>query len=338
MPRVKPTKKLDVLGNLDLRPEEAVRDYFISKAQEQFFVKPPKADSAGDSIELLFIHNTREHDAMVELQKEMLDNAKRQTEKNSARVRKMYKIQDRLRKRFISVNSFIKDCMDKKRNAEKTINAEKALHVELSESIEKFKISIDELGTFRAALKATVEEFQPYEKVLDEVVKVSDIFVSPKDCMDRCDALMLAQVEIRDLEEKKLQEIEEMRQQMVKVTNEAALTVLGLKNDLSRLERSYNQSRVLCLKWEKILTNTKDTIANNAMDKERTLDAINMLYRTLCQRRDVLPSIPRSEVEPQLDYIKTEIEVLNAILKEYEAEEEKSGKSRTNTLEDKVEC
>lgn len=38
-------------------------------------------------------------------------------------------------------------------------------------------------------LKATVKEFEPYEKVLQEVVDKSDIFVSVKDCMDRCDAL-----------------------------------------------------------------------------------------------------------------------------------------------------
>jgi len=37
MPRIKPTKTLDVLGNLDMRPEEAVGDYLMSKTQEKFF-------------------------------------------------------------------------------------------------------------------------------------------------------------------------------------------------------------------------------------------------------------------------------------------------------------
>ncbi|XP_017155444.1 uncharacterized protein LOC108164306 [Drosophila miranda] len=315
MPRVKPTKKLDVLGNLDLRPEHAVGDYLNSKMQDKFFVKPPNSDSAGDSIELLFIQNHREHDAMTKLQKEMLASAKRQTELNSSRVRKMYKIQERLRKRFIEVNSFIKDCVDKKRAADKTINDEIALHGELSEGIENFKSSIGELKAFREALKATVQEFQPYEKVLDEVVKVCDIFVSPKDCMDRCDALMLAQVEINQLEQKKLQEIEEMRKSMVKVTNEAALTVLGLKNDLAKLERSYNESRVLCLKWESILATTKDTITNSYMDKERSLDGVNVLYRTLCKRRDLQPAASRNDVEKQLDFVKAEVEILMGVLK-----------------------
>lgn len=318
MPRIKPTTTLDVLGNLDMRPEEAVGDYLMSKVQEKFFVKPPNQESAGDSIELLYIHNTREHEKMIRLQQDMLDNCKQQSLVNSERVKEMYKTQEKLRQRFIDVNSFIKDCSDKKRLAEKAINDEIQLHEELSKDIKNFKTSIDELTTFREALKATVEELQPYEKVLDEVVKVSDIFVSPKDCMDRCDALMLAQVEISELENKKLQEIEQMRQHMVKITSEAALTVLGLKNDLSVVERSYNESQALCFKWEKILAATKDVIAAHNMEKQRNVDAVHSLYYMLCRRRDISPDIRRRDMERQLDFIKNELDLLQELLREFE--------------------
>ncbi|KAI8042079.1 uncharacterized protein LOC128261426 isoform X1 [Drosophila gunungcola] len=319
MPRVKPTKKLDVLGNLDLRPEDAVGDYISSKQQNKFFVIPPNSDSAGDSIELIFVNNLREHEAMLKLQEEMLTSAKRQSKVNSTRVRNMYKIQERLRRRFIEVNSFIKDCAEKKRAAEKTAQGETLYHKELGEGIESFKEEIGELKAFREALKATVQEFQPYEKVLDEVVKVSSIFVSPKDCIDRCDALMLAQVEINKLEHQKLLEIESMRQRMVQITNEAALTVLGLKNDLARLERSYNESRVQCLRWEKILASTKDAINNSYMDKERTIDAITNLHRILCRRRDIPSSSARGDLVKLLDSIKNEVEILTGVLKEVES-------------------
>ncbi|EDV98727.1 uncharacterized protein LOC6566850 [Drosophila grimshawi] len=326
MPRTKPTKTLDVLGNLDLRPEEAVGDYLLSKIQDKYFIKPPLVDTAGDSIELLHIHNTREHDKMLELQQEMLENSKRQSQINEDRVKQMYQTQEELRQRFIDVNSFIKDCADKKRIAEKAIHDEEQLHEELSEDIKKFKTSISELTTFREALKGTVEEFQPYEKVLEEVVKVSDIFSSPKDCMDRCDALMLAQIEISELENKKLQEIEEMRQHMVKITNEAALTVLGLKNDLSKLERSYNESRALCFRWEKILASTKDVIAANFLDKQRSLGAVNALYGILCRRRGISTDIRPQHMEAQLDFIKIELELLQELLREFEEENEAKGR------------
>ncbi|XP_017854639.1 uncharacterized protein LOC108607990 [Drosophila busckii] len=326
MPRRKPTFKTDVIGDLDLNPEQAVGEYMISRQQERFFVKPPNWDSAGDSVEMLYIQNAREHEAMLLLQKQLLEDAQRQTELNQQRIAQMYRIQERLRKRFIEVNGFIKDCADKKRTAEKIIREQETLHEDLSKNIDEFRRSITVLKSFREDLKQTVREFEPYERVLDEVVNVSDIFVSPKDCIDRCDALMLAQVEINELENKKLQEIEEMRQRMVKITSEAALTVLGLKNDLAKLERSYNESRALGLKWEKTLSLCKDTISSNDLDKERALDGIQMLYRMLCKRRELDAPFARKEIEKSADFIKREIELLWAVLREMESNN-KSDKS-----------
>ena len=151
--------------------------------------KPPNWDSAGDSIELIFIRNEREHEAMLRLQDEMLENSKRQAASNASRTRRLYKTQQNLRKRFIEVNSFIKDCLDKKRIAENKIQEESLLHANLQKQIDHFKTSISELTRFREKLKATVDEFEPYERVIKEVVEQSDIFESVKDCMDRCDAL-----------------------------------------------------------------------------------------------------------------------------------------------------
>lgn len=47
---------------------------------------------------------------------------------------------------------------------------------------------------------------------------------------------VIAQVEIVEMEELKIKEIEDMRQKMVQATNDAALTVMGLNNELSELE------------------------------------------------------------------------------------------------------
>lgn len=47
---------------------------------------------------------------------------------------------------------------------------------------------------------------------------------------------MIAQVEIGEMEEGTNKKIEEMREKMVQATNEAALTVMGLDNELADLE------------------------------------------------------------------------------------------------------
>lgn len=96
-------------------------------------------------MELLFIRNEREHAAMLRLQEEMLENAKRQTSSNADRIRTLNKTHDFLRKRFIEVNSFIKDCVDKKRIAEKKVAEETAMHEVVKENIKKYKSSIQEL-------------------------------------------------------------------------------------------------------------------------------------------------------------------------------------------------
>lgn len=38
MPRTKPTTRIDVIGNLDLKPEQAVGDFIESKMQMEYFV------------------------------------------------------------------------------------------------------------------------------------------------------------------------------------------------------------------------------------------------------------------------------------------------------------
>lgn len=48
--------------------------------------------------------------------------------------------------------------------------------------------------------------------------------------------LVIAQVEIGEMEAEKIKVIEEMREKMVQSTNEAALTVMGLSNELAELE------------------------------------------------------------------------------------------------------
>lgn len=83
---------------------------------------------------------------MLRLQAEMLENARKQAASNAKRIHKLYKIQARLRKRFIEVNSFIKDCIDKKRIADKKVAEEQAKHEVLNDNIEKYRNQVAQLS------------------------------------------------------------------------------------------------------------------------------------------------------------------------------------------------
>lgn len=151
--------------------------------------KPPNVDTVGDSIELLLIRNQWEREAMQQLQLDLIAHMNSQTSLNESRIRKLSKIQSKLRKKLIEVSSFFKECDDKKFLAQKKVNEEIEKHETLVTDMEDCRTSIEELGKFKEELQSTVREFEPYERIMEEVVAEPNIYESVKDCMDRCDAL-----------------------------------------------------------------------------------------------------------------------------------------------------
>lgn len=152
------------------------------------------------------------------------------------------------------------------------------------------------------------------------------------------DIAVIAQVEIVEMEAEKINAIEEMREKMVQATNEAALTVMGMHNELNELEvglafgtrpinprqitrqfpfsaqRCYAASKAETIKWGRVLIATKNCIADKEMLSFRLLDQIQQLYRLLCKRNDAEPAFGRDQVEQQLDYVKGEMEFLADVL------------------------
>lgn len=116
------------------------------------------------------------------------------------------------------------------------------------------------------------------------------------------------------MEEEKIRAIEEMREKMVQATNEAALTVMGLNNELSELERCYNASKAETIKWGRVLVATKNCIAEKETLQFRLLDQIQQLYGLFCARNGIEPVFRRDQVEQQLDVIKEEMEFLAEVL------------------------
>ncbi|XP_055920227.1 eukaryotic translation initiation factor 3 subunit A-like [Eupeodes corollae] len=315
MPNLKPTTRIDVIGKLDLSPEKEPGFYLESKQQKKFLIKPPNWDTVGgDSIELLAIQNEREYQSMIKLQQEMLEHAKVQGKLNSKRVEEIYEMQMNLRKRFTEVNDFMKECEEKKRIAEEKIIEEQEKQLEMKGKIEEFQKEIAVLTEFRDIMSETVERFEPYEEIIKEVIDKTEAWSSVKDCTDRCDALMLAQKEIAEMEKEKYKDIESKRAEMAKIASEAALKTLGFMNELTQMEKEYKSARSDCLKWEKVLADVKDSIAEDELTKKRMFDGIHLMYRDLCKRRGINPYHKKLNIEKQLDFIRDEIEILQKVV------------------------
>lgn len=134
------------------------------------------------------IENEREYYEMFEQQETYKKKAAIQSKINEKRIEDMYRTQEELQEKFVDVNQFMKECMEKTVRAETQIASELKQQEVLKKDIEAIKRDIDELSVFEKKFKDVVKEFQCYEDVFNEVIKQSE-FKTFEDMINRCDSL-----------------------------------------------------------------------------------------------------------------------------------------------------
>jgi Tfp pilus assembly protein PilN len=108
---------------------------------------------------------------------------------NEKRVDDMHETQMKLREKFVKVNEFMKECLEKTIRAEEQIGNETNQQTILRKEIGEIEHDLNELSLFEEKFKEIIKEFQPYEDVFNEVIESSDTFESFDDLMSKSDAL-----------------------------------------------------------------------------------------------------------------------------------------------------
>lgn len=126
---------------------------------------------------------------MLEQQEVIQKKAAVQKKLNERRIGDMHDTQSQLREKFIKVNEFMKECMEKSVRAENQIESELTQQEKLKEEIGEIERDLNELSTFEEKFKGVIKEFQPYEDVFNEVIEESETYESFEDLMSRSDAL-----------------------------------------------------------------------------------------------------------------------------------------------------
>lgn len=108
---------------------------------------------------------------------------------NEKRIGEMHETQSKLREKFIKVNEFMKECLEKTVRAENQIEDEVTQQEILRKEIGEIEHDLNELTVFEEKFKEIIKEFQPYEDVFNEVIESSDTFESFDDLMSKSDAL-----------------------------------------------------------------------------------------------------------------------------------------------------
>lgn len=151
--------------------------------------KKPCWDVPREGLQHEAIENEREFVEMSTQQEVFQKKAAIQKKINEKRIDDMNETQSNLRERFIQVNEFMRECIEKTVRAENQIEGELAQQEKLKQEIEVIERDLSELSAFEEKFKEIIKEFQPYEDVFNEVIRASDTFQSFEDLMSRCDAL-----------------------------------------------------------------------------------------------------------------------------------------------------
>ncbi|CRK95651.1 CLUMA_CG009109, isoform A [Clunio marinus] len=327
MPRKKPTLQLGVYGSFDINPEKAVTSYFESKLQTDLIFKKPCWDVPREGLQHEALENERKFIELSTQQEVFQKKAAIQKKINEKKIDDMHDTQLQLRDKFIKVNDFIKECVEKTVRTETQIEKELKQQKMLNEEIKEISSDLNELLTFEEKFKGVIKELQHYENVFNEVIETSGTYESFEDLMSRSDALMLAQVEIAEREQELIKDIELIRQKILKSTFEASQKIIELNTELARIERTYNNAKAEAMKWEITLSRTKDYIADNEKETITLMDSIQHLYQLLAERNDEKVKLKKYDISGQLDYIHEEIEVLEDIIKRAHHKMAKEGMS-----------
>ncbi|XP_055635628.1 uncharacterized protein LOC129775223 [Toxorhynchites rutilus septentrionalis] len=314
MPRIKPTTKLGVYGQYDLNPQQAVNLYIESKLQNEYYKKKPSWDVARLGLDLMGIQSNREYQQVTKEQSRMRKDCQKKSRINEKRLQEANKLVEMLLNNFVEVNDFLKSCEAKENESYAIMESERNKQINFNKKIEKIEDDLQILRHFIGNFESTVKQFQPFEDVLEETIQSSSVYGSVEELMKRCDSLLLVQVEISEIEQQKIQDIELIRENLLKSTKNALHTITGLNNDLSNLQIRYVHACEECLKWEQSITSTKNYMALNEMKTNCMLDVIFHLYDTICKRRGESPKFSMEHVEQQLDFIKEEVGLMQEVM------------------------
>jgi chromosome segregation ATPase len=135
------------------------------------------------------IENEREFIEMSTQQEVFQKKAAIQKKINEKRIDDMHQTQNKLREKFVRVNEFLKECMEKTIRAENQIQSELKQQETLRTEISEIERDLNELSAFEEKFKEIIKEFQPYEDVFNEVIEASDTYETFDDLMSKSDAL-----------------------------------------------------------------------------------------------------------------------------------------------------
>ncbi|KAJ8981971.1 hypothetical protein NQ317_002145 [Molorchus minor] len=185
-------------------------------------------------------------------------------------------------------------------------------------------------------METKIKEYRLYESYLSKVVEYSAEFTSIQDMINRYLALIFAKKHLAQVQEDSLKDLENARNDMVKLTSEKHLEIVGLNNQISNLQSRYETANIKSLECEQLVVRIKNRAVYMMNEIDEVKSSIWNIYEHMSLSKGHPVMIPKRDVEAQMLYVKrtlAELCKINQILirKQSKAPTKLKSESKTKT-------
>ncbi|XP_037956668.1 uncharacterized protein LOC119686225 [Teleopsis dalmanni] len=310
MPRTEPIHQLDAIGCLDKNTIKSVGEYFASKLNNKNFRKLPDEYEIDQSPDVFYLKCAREHNLLLQEQMERIAESKKLEILNVNREIELCKQQIKLREKFVEYSKILKEVKDKGEAAKVTI-ANEINDLESASAKVKFcKLHMDALKMFKTQFQKTVNDYEVYDDFMNDFIKSNPVYETPDHFIAGMDALLMAYVEMNDMNNGLEEKFIMMKNELMQTTREAASRVLRMKNELELFQRAYIVVRNEVQELEEKLKRSKHVVMQKDLENRMMEQGLYNLGEMLCKRRNISVEFRKNEVDKICKFIKTEVEVL----------------------------
>ncbi|KAF2881444.1 hypothetical protein ILUMI_24730 [Ignelater luminosus] len=308
-------KDLAPLSFPKVGPEKIVREYLYSKATKSLTKKFPEWDMPRMEPSTELVAKKRE---LYDVEQRLVDKRREANKKRKEMNAQWRDLEDRetiLRENFIKFNKFVKENQEKRERAERKLSDEKALIQKRSDDITELKKNYDHMLSIKLQMERNIKNHRMYEEYLQNVVKACSTFRTVDDILDRYETLAEARKVLAERQEEDLSALEDARNEMIRVTEEKTLHIMGLNNVMAELQSRYEAAKSKALQWELMVTKIKDTCVDKLRELYEVRRSCWNVYLQMCKRKEIVPELAQDDIENQLLFIKRTLLELKRITK-----------------------
>lgn len=124
---------------------------------------------------------------------------------------------------------------------------------------------------------------------------------------------MEAKKDLSAKQERNLSALENARSNMMKLTEEKELVIMGLNNEVADLQGRHDTAMNKAFKWEATVVEIKNIAVKKIAEINQVRRTCWIIYLQMCKRKEIEPEIAENDIEKQLVFIKKTLAELKGI-------------------------